>query len=275
MTSVDVSVLRERSVPSTWRGALHVVELSWLRFRRMWRTSFTTAFLQPLMYLLGMGLGVGTLVEKSGGDERVLGGVGYAAFLAPGLLVTTAMFVAANEATWPILAGFKWQPTFLAQSTAPIDPSSIVLGTLGWIAVRSLLASSAVALAMCVIPATRSTGLPVSVLVGVLTGLAFAAPTMAYSATKERDTGFVGYHRFLIVPVFLFGGAFYPISELPAALRPFAQLTPLWHGVELARAACLHEWRTGRAVGHAAYLLTWVAAGFLLSLRTFTRRLSR
>ena len=272
MTAIETPTVRRST---TLTGALHVIELNLMRFRRLWRTAFLTSFLQPLMYLAGMGVGVGTLVHRNGGDSRVLGGVGYASFIAPGLLVTTAMFVAANEATWPILGGFKWQRTFIAQATTPIAMPSILLGLLGWFTLRMGLAATAVALAMCGFHATRSIGLPVAVLAAVLTGLALAAPTMAYSASKENDGGFVGYHRFLIMPMFLFGGAFYPVTSLPVLLRPIARLTPLWHGVELARAATLHHWRWGPAVGHTGYLVVWIAVGVRLAMVAFARKLEQ
>ncbi len=264
-----------RRTPSTAAGMLHVVELNALRFGHLWRTSLLTSFIQPLMYLLGMGIGVGSLVDRNGGQSRLLGGVDYASFLAPGLLVSTAMFVGANEATWPILANFRWTRTFHAQFATPIDATAIVGGQLAWIALRMFAAAGAVAAAMCLLPATRSSGLPVAVVAGVLGGLALAAPTVAYAASKEKDSGFVGYHRFLVMPLFLFGGAFYPVSQLPAALRPVARLTPLWHGVELSRGACLHTLSVARAAGHVVYLVAWIVAGAAAAKVTFSRRLNR
>jgi lipooligosaccharide transport system permease protein len=260
---------------SRFAGVRHVVEFNMLRFRSYWRTSVITSFVQPLMYLLGMGIGVGSLVNRSGGQDRVLGGVDYVAFLAPGLLVTTAMFVGAGEATWPILGNFRWTRTFHAQFTTPIDAISIVVGQMAWIALRMFASAGAVAVAMCLIPSTRSTGLPVAVFAGVLAGMALAVPTAAYSATKEQDAGFVGYHRFLIMPLFLFGGAFYPVSQLPAVMRPIARITPLWHGVEIARGACLHTLGVTKAAGHVAYLIAWVVVGLVFGVRTFQRRLEK
>jgi lipooligosaccharide transport system permease protein len=109
--------------------------------------------------------------------------------------------------------------------------------------------------------------------VAVLTGLAFAVPTFALAARLENDNGFSILFRFVVTPLMLFSGTFFPIDQLPAWMQPIAWVTPLWHGVELSRDAA-----TGTAPGplgavHLAVLLTYVAVGWVLARREFTRRL--
>ena len=109
----------------------------------------------------------------------------------------------------------------------------------------------------------------------VVCGLAFAAVIAAYAAVCEFDGSFNYIQRFVITPLFLFGGAFYPISSLPAALRPIAWATPLWHGVELCRGFSLHSMGGTDALGHFAVLGAYIAVGFTICRRLFIRRLYR
>jgi lipooligosaccharide transport system permease protein len=107
----------------------------------------------------------------------------------------------------------------------------------------------------------------------VLLGLAFTVPTAAYAATQNSDGAFVPYNRFIIVPMFLFSGTFFPVTRLPLPLEWLAYATPLWHGVNLCRELTLGNVDMLGAVGHVAYLLVLVVAGYAWGLRTYTRRL--
>jgi len=111
----------------------------------------------------------------------------------------------------------------------------------------------------------------------LLTGLAFSAPIAAYAATAESDTAFSAIFRFLVVPMFLFSGTFFPISNLPVAIQPIAWLSPLWHGVELSRALALGTigQAPGLAVAHVAVLVAIVVAGTFWAFRTIEARLVR
>jgi lipooligosaccharide transport system permease protein len=107
----------------------------------------------------------------------------------------------------------------------------------------------------------------------VLTGMAFAAPVAAFAITQDRDLGFAALSRFAIVPMFLFSGTVFPIEELPRALELIAYVTPLWHGVDLARELSLGEAAVGPALLHVGYLALWVLTGTAVALITFRRRL--
>ena len=108
---------------------------------------------------------------------------------------------------------------------------------------------------------------------GVLTGMAFAAPMAAFSATQEKDTAFSTVYRFVVIPLFLFSGTFFPISQLPRLLEYLAYVTPLYHGVALCRDLTLGTIQLWVDVGHAAYLALWVGVGYALCRRTFAARL--
>jgi lipooligosaccharide transport system permease protein len=124
-----------------------------------------------------------------------------------------------------------------------------------------------------VFPDTRSWGLIPAIGVATLCGMAFALPITAWTATRTRDVSFPAILRFAIMPMFLFGGAFYPISQLPGWLQPVAWITPLWHGVELCRGLVLGGLEVPMALAHLAVLLAFVIAGWSACQVTFRRRL--
>jgi lipooligosaccharide transport system permease protein len=108
----------------------------------------------------------------------------------------------------------------------------------------------------------------------LLTGLAFAAPITAVAARLENDAGFAGIQRFGIVPMFLFSGTFFPVSQLPAVFQWIAYATPLWHGVALARGLALGTLDGVAALLHVGYLALWIALGVALAVRSLRKRLA-
>jgi lipooligosaccharide transport system permease protein len=253
---------------------IRVLEWNIAVYKRLWRANLVTSFLQPLLYLLGIGIGVGSLVNRNSSSTDVLGGVTYAQFLAPGLLATTAMMVSSTESTWPVLDGFKWRRYYTAMTSTPIEVADIVLGHLIWLAFRLVIACTAVAAAMSIVPQTRSMGLVLAVPAAVLCGLAVGMPTTAWAATREVDTAFAAFQRFVIIPLFLFAGAFYPITQLPHWMQVVAYATPLWHGVQLTRGAVLGTLGAGAAVVHVAVLAAYALVGFVACRATYAKRLA-
>ncbi len=255
--------------------ALRVWESHFTLYRTIWKSHAMGAFVQPFMYLLGMGLGVGALVDKGADASQLLDGLSYFQFLAPALLATTAMMVCSGEAMWPVVGGFRWTRSFHAQAAAPLTAGNITRGLVLWQATRAGIAVCGVAAVLALFPSTRSWGLLLAIPVGVLTGVAFATPIAAWSSTRETDNSFPSIMRFGITPLFLFGGAFYPIDELPRWLQTIAKLTPLWHGVELCRSAVHHRLEISDAVVHVAVLLAFTLAGMFIIQSTFARRLAK
>jgi len=255
-------------------AAIRVWESHFTLYRTIWKSNVMGAFLQPLMYLVGMGIGVGALVDRGDGSDSLLDGLTYFEFLAPALLATTAMMISAGEALWPVMGGFRWQRTFHAQAASPLSPAEITGGLALWQMTRSLIAVSGVAAVLAAFEGTRSWGLLLAIPFGGLTGVAFAAPITAWSATRERENSFPMVMRFVIMPLFLFGGAFYPIDQLPEAVQPFAKLTPLWHGVELCRGAVHGRLGVAEAFVHVVVLAAFALTGWGLSRAAFARRLA-
>jgi lipooligosaccharide transport system permease protein len=244
-------------------------------YRVHWKSNVFGAFVQPFLYLLGMGVGVGSLVDTGASAGDALGGVSYYEFLAPALLATTGMMLGAGEALWPTMAGFKWQRFFHAQAQTPLSTGQIVGGLGLWHATRVGIGVAGVAVVLALFPGTRGWGLLAAAPFGVLTGLAFACVLMAWSATRETERSFPSIMRFVITPLFLFGGAFYPISALPDWLEPVAKVTPLWHGVQLCRGAVHGTLGWDALVVHSAVLTGLTVAGLALSQRAFRVRLAK
>lgn len=239
------------------------------QYRRTWRSSLATSFLIPVLYLAGMGVALGSLVNAhSGGVD----GVSYVAYLAPGLLAGTCMQIGTNDATYPVLAAIKWVRTYLAQLATPLGVEDVLRGHLAWIAARLSIVVSIYLAVMAAFGVVFSPWAVAALPAAVLTGMAFAAPVSAFSATQDRDTGFPTLYRFAVIPMFLFSGTFFPVSQLPAWLEAVAVATPLFHGVSLCRDLTLGHvgWVDG---GHAAYLAALAGAGYAAARRTFARRL--
>jgi lipooligosaccharide transport system permease protein len=254
-----------------------VVELRAMQYRRTFRASIFSSFLNPVLFLASMGIGLGTYVDRSGTASQALGGLSYLQFLAPGLLAATAMQAAAFESTFPIMAGLQWQKVFHAMYATPIRPRDIVLGNLAWIAIRLASIAAIFTIVMTLFGAAASPLILLAIPAAVLTGLAFATPIAAFSATQRTPEKFNAVFRFGITPLFLFSGTFFPISNLPAVIQPIAWLSPLWHGVELSRGLALGTAgaNPGLAIVHVAVLAAIGIAGALWAFRTVEERLVR
>ncbi len=239
-------------------------------FRLVWRSSVANSILSPVVFLVAMGLGVGSYID----DTSSLGGVEYIVFLAPGLLAATAMNVAVSEGTFPIFSSVHWNKVAYGQIATPVSPADIAWGQITWAALRILL-SSALFLGVTVLfGAVVSPWAVLAVPAAVLVGLAFATPMMAWAIGLERMTAFVSVQRFLIAPMFLFSGTFFPVSQLPDVVEPLAYLTPLWHGVRLTRSLALGEDVVSLAnLGHIAVLSIVAVVGALLAVRAHKKRL--
>jgi len=251
-------------------GAIRMVQRNALVYRRVWRGSVCSSFLQPSLFLMAMGLGLGAMIDAAG--AALPGGVNYAEFLAPGLLAATAMQTAAFESAWPLLGKMMWHRNYEAVVATPMSVRDLVFGELAWIAIRSTTIGVAFVLVMIGFGIPRSPAVVLAIPAAVLTGLAFAAPIMAYTATLKHSNPFNVLFRFVLTPLFLFSGVFVPLSRLPEPVARAAWFTPLFHGVELVRGFTLDAVPATWPI-HVVYLLALIAAGIAVAQRTFRRRL--
>ena len=255
---------------SALRPVLPVTLYNLVTFRKDWKSAAFLYVISPVLFLGAMGIGLGGLVGRSRGS---IGGVPYLQFLAPGLLATTAMQTAAADMTFPIMSRLVWNRSYEAILNTPMRVRDVLNGELLWLALR-LFAVSALfyAVAVC-FGAGRHPVAVLAVPVATLTGLAFGAPVMAYTATQSGDAGFNALNRFVVLPLFLLSGSFFPLTQLPLALQGVAWALPVSHGVAVCRALFLGDTGGVATIGHLVVLLAFVVAGVLAARRTLTRRL--
>ena len=241
---------------------------------RIWRGEVFNSFVGPALFLIAMGIGLGGYVDRNG--TAATGGVPYLVFLAPGLLAATVMTTAAGDGTFPVMGGMVWTKRFHAMFATPIGPDEIALAHLAFSATRTIVVAAIFIVVMALFGAVRSPLVVLAIPAAVLTGLAFTAPISAFAATQRTMQSFTYIFRFLITPLFLFSGAFFPIDRLPSFLQPIAWLTPTFHGVALARGLALGSAGADlpATAVHVAVLVAFIAVGTAACLVTFRRRLA-
>ncbi len=248
--------------------ALRVVEYDWAVYRVLWRGSITMNFLGPLLFLASIGAGLGSLVNRSRGL-----GMPYLDFLAPALLATACMQAAVGDATYPVMGKIKWNRVYDAMLATPVGTTDVVLGELAWNVLRQLTVAAAFFLVTLLFGVPRGGAAILAIAAGALTGLSFAMPIYAWTATRDTDAAFSLLFRVVIGPIFLFSGTFFPIERLPALLQPVAWTLPLSHGVALTRDLMLARLAPLDA-GHAAVLVAYLVGGVLVARTTLRRRMS-
>ena len=250
-------------------GRLRVVESHARRYRHTWRSSVFTGFVNPAFLLAAMGLGLGSLVDANNGA----GAFSYLAFLAPGLLAATAMQTAAGESSYPVMAGIKWIKSYEAALATPIGIRDLLGGQQIWSMIRVAQVVAAFALVEVLFGALSVRQAALATIPALMTGVAFSPAIAWFTIRLDNDSGLAGLFRFGIIPLFLFSGTFFPISQLPEQMQPLAVLTPLWHGVEWAR-----DWALGSSPlwpwhWHATALAAFAVTCFWGAYRALVRRM--
>ena len=257
-------------------GALYFAEHMLRRMRAYLVTIVVTSVGNPLLYLFSMGVGLATIVDRSGTGSAAFDGVGYLAYAAPALLVSSAVLTCANEMMYPVMDGFKWRRVYYGPHVTPLAPGQLATGHILAVGVRLLVQCLVFFLIMLAFGAAPGPWAFLLVPLGVLTGMAFGAPVMAYSAYIEKENfQFSMIQRFVIMPLFLFSGTFYPLETMPAGMQWIGWISPLWHGNQLARIASyglsLPPWLVGV---HLGYLAALGVLGIWWARRNYVRRMS-
>lgn len=252
----------------TGTPALAVFEYYLVSHRRTWRSSTASSFLLPLLTVVGFGVGVGGYITDG------VGGVPYLDYLVPGLIAATALQVAVGESTWPVLGNFEWFRTYFAQAATPVRVGDIVSGHLAFVLFRTLTSGAAFLAVVGLFGALHSPWALAVLPLVLLLALAVAAPVFAYTATISSENYLALLLRFGVIPMTLFAGVFFPVESLPLVLRWLAYVSPLWHAVDLCRAATLGVAPDWSIPGHLLYLAAWAVTGWLLARARFRRRLA-
>ena len=240
-------------------------------YRRTWHGSIIGRFLSPLFFLLAMGIGLGSLV-----DDRVGGvdGLPYLQFVVPAIVATQTMWVAMGESTYQVLGYIKWNMGYHAMLATPMTVRDVLRGHFLAVAAHLTTATAIFMAVASLFGGFRSVTAVFCLPIAVLTGMAFTTPIFAFTARQEGDSGFNILFRWIVTPLMLFSGTFFPVDQLPGWMHTIAWVTPLWHGVEACRAVATGVVSWGPLAGHLLVLAVYAAVGWWLAELSFAKRLS-
>jgi lipooligosaccharide transport system permease protein len=239
-------------------------------YKRTWRGSIITRVLSPLLFLLSMGVGLGSLVDSRAGG---IDGTPYLHFVVPAIVATQTMWVAWGESSYQVLGYLKWNMTYHAQLATPLRVRDMLAGHFLAVACHLTMATALFMVVASLFGGFDSWWAVLCLPIAVLTGMAFSTPMFAFTATQEGDNGFNILFRWIITPLMLFSGTFFPVDQLPVWMQPIAWVTPLWHGVEACRAVSTGVLSWGPFVGHLLVLAVYASVGWWLAEKSFSRRL--
>lgn len=256
------------------RGSWRVAEYRIRNMGHWWASIIAFGLGNPVLYLISIGIGIGSLVNQANGGS-MLGGVPYLQFVAPALLASAAIQGVMDEVTFPILEGFTWERYFYAINATSVSPRQIANGVMIAAIARgvwTVIMYEGILLVFGAIPLSSVLPLMASSLIAAIS---WSAVIMAISANIKNDDGvFAIIGRFVIAPMFLFSGTFYPLEVMPIYLRWIGWISPLWHSTQLGR-----DYTIGLAeplwlqVVHYVYFALMGAIGMTVVYRAFVRRL--
>jgi len=254
-------------------GTLHVAEA---RIRNMAKWAgiiFFAAVINPTLYLVSIGIGVGSLIDANKG----VNGVSYLTFLAPALLASAAIQGSSDEVIFPTMAGFKWERTFFGMRSTPITARQISLGLFIAAMARTSISVVIYWIALYYFGALDSPTAWLAMPAALFAGAAMAAVMLALAGKIEKeDFFFTIVGRFIMIPMFLFSGTFYPLSQMPVFLQFFGWLSPLWHATEIGRFLTYDYPISGpMLLMHFSVLAAMIFFGLTASFRIFAARLEK
>lgn len=248
----------------------HFLEHQFVRYRATWTSTLISSVLFPVFFLLAVGFGLGSQID----DTSSLGTDDYPSFIGPGVLAAVAMLQAGGLSLWPTLGAIKWQGDYQAALATPLSTPGLVVGHVVWIGFRIAVSATVYLLVLTAFGVVGSWLAILAPFAAFATAIAVAGPLSSWSASQDSDMSFGPINRLGLTPLFLFSGAFFPISQLPDALAWVSRVFPVWHGVELTRGLINGTIDVATGAGHVAYLLLWALAGIVLAIRSFTKRLA-
>ncbi|MFC5179571.1 ABC transporter permease [Nocardioides taihuensis] len=253
-------------------GIRRQVDYWWTVYKRTWRGSIISSFVSPIFYVLAMGVLLGGFVEAD--PDQLEGATSYLAFIVPGLVAAHAMQTAVGETTYPVMGMIKWQRVYDSMLATPLAVRDVVAAHLVFVGFR-LVATCAVFLAILAPFGVYATwwGPLLAFPAVVLTGMAFAVLVYGFTTRLYSEQGFGVLFRLVVFPLFLFSGAFFPVSNLGPVGELVAKVTPLWNGVNLARMFCVDNVDWTVAALNTVYLAVIVVVGWAWAVRGLQKRL--
>ena len=260
----SASLYAPRRLSARW---FPVWQRNFLVWRKLALPSILGNLADPLIYMLGLGYGLGSMLPE-------VAGTSYVAFLAAGTVCASTMNAATFEALYSAFSRMHVQKTWEAMLNAPLELEDVMLGELIWAATKSLLSGCAILTVIFVLGLSHSP-LALGVLpVILLTGLAFAALGLIVNALAPSYDFFMYYFTLFITPTMLLSGVFFPREQLPVLVQGLTEALPLTHAVQLVR-PLLQGQVPANALLHVAVLLAITAVAFLVALVLTRRRLLR
>ncbi len=243
----------------------------WKRHFLVWRKVAITSVLghlaDPVIYMLGLGYGLGSLLPE-------MGGTSYMLFLSAGTVCYSTMNSASFEALYSGFSRMHEQRTWEAIMNTPVTLDDIVLSEILWAATKSLMAGVAVLLVIWLMGMSHTLLSLWVIPLALLLGLCFAAVGLIMTALAPSYDFFMYYFTLVITPMMVLCGVFFPVTQLPAVLQSVSQLLPLTHAVDMAR-PLLNDSVPQHVLTHVAVLALYTLVGFYVSLVLFRRRLSK
>lgn len=253
-------------------GAARLFDYWAIAYRRTWKGSVISSFVTPLLYVLAMGVLLGGFID--GDPDKLEGATSYLAFVAPGMVAAQAMTTVFGEVTYPVMGMIKWHKSYYGMTATPLGVPDVILSHLGFVMFRVATTCAVFIAVMVPFGVFESVpGVIAAFFVQLLIGCAFATPIYAFSAGLKDESAFSLVFRLGMIPMFLFSGAFFPVSNLDPVLEKAAQLTPLWHGVDLTRMLTLGQVDWSMAGIHVLYLAVLALAGWFWAVRRLTKRM--
>ncbi len=213
----------------------------WYRHMRVYTKNLLSngfpPFLEPLIFLTGVGLGLGGYITET------IEGVRYIEYLGTGLLVTTAMFTSAFECSFGTFIRLEFEKVYDGMLAAPMTVNNLIVGEMIWAGTKGFFFTFAV---LCILSLFKIVVLPYGLLapfIGFVTGVMFAAISLLVTSYVKTINHFNFYFTGFISPMFFFSGVVFPVGKLPGIVRPLAELVPLTHSVRLVRAVCTSRYQ--------------------------------
>jgi Nod factor-specific ABC transporter NodJ protein len=250
---------------------LHVFAYWLMRYRRTWRGSIVVSVANPLLFLVGVGTGLGHLIDHHAPAQ--MAGVSYAAFFAPGMLAAAAMQTGFLESSPQVYRAAAPSGAYQSTVSTPLSPEQVMAGHMLFVAFRLFTSSAAFVLVMAGFGLVSGARGVAVLIAATLTGLAFATPSAAWSVGVRGERQIYTVFRMIIVPLYMFSGTFFALTELPGPIRILIEALPLAQGVALCRSVALGTAGGPATAAHAAYLCALTVAGFALARAAYRRRL--
>jgi len=211
------------------RRAWRVLQRHWTVYTKLYKTSFALNFVEPVLYLVAMGMGLGIFVKDINGQP-------YIKFIGPGIIASSSMFAAVYECTYGTYIRMTFQKTFDAILATPVNIDDLTAAELVWGAVKSVIYGLTIMLVVALFGLVDSPLVLLSVPFIFLCGLIFAEVSMITTALVPGIDSFSYFYTLFMTPLFLFSGIFFPVETLPPVVAGVAWFTPLYHLVTICRA---------------------------------------